>query len=89
MEQIMPLLQRIGEIAIPVLQQLAGKRDQAGASEAKRIDTDGFVHITPAQSIVSGTVSDPEQWIAEISHFIDGLSQAVQRELTQAAAFVA
>jgi uncharacterized protein (DUF362 family) len=88
MEQIMPLLQRIGEIAIPVLQQLAGKRDQAGASEAKRIDTDGFVHITPAQSIVSGTVSDPEQWIAEISRCIDGLSQAVQRELTQAA-FVA
>jgi uncharacterized protein (DUF362 family) len=84
MEQIMPLLLRIGEIAIPVLQQLAGRRDPAAASEAHRIDTDGFVHITPTQSIASGTTSDPEQWIAEISRFIDGFSQAVQRDLAQA-----
>ena len=84
MEQIMPLLQRISEIAIPLLQQLAGKLDPTGASEAKRIDTEGFVHITPTQSIASGTAADLEQWIAEISRFIDGLSQAVQRDLTKA-----
>jgi uncharacterized protein (DUF362 family) len=84
MEQIMPLLQRIGEIAIPLLQQLAGKRDPTGTSEARRTDTDGFVHITPPQSIALGTASNPEQWIAEFSSFIDGLSQAVQRDLTQA-----
>jgi uncharacterized protein (DUF362 family) len=84
MEQIMPLLQRVGEIAIPLLQRLAGPRDQTGASEACRIDTDGFVHITPTQSIAWGTASDPEQWIAEISRFIDGFSQAVQRDLAQA-----
>ncbi len=80
----MPLLQRVGEIALPLLQRLAGTRDQPGASEAYRTDTDGFVHITPTQSIAWGTASDPEQWIAEISRFIDGFSQAVQRDLTQA-----
>jgi hypothetical protein len=84
MEQIMPLLQRVGQIAIPLLQRLAGTRDQAGDSEKYRIDTDGFVHITPTQLIAWGTATEPEQWIAEISRFIDGFSQAVQRDLAQA-----
>jgi hypothetical protein len=84
MEQIMPLLQRVGEIALPLLQRLAGTRGQSGAREACRIDTDGFVHITPTQSVAWGTASDPEQWIAEILRFIDGFSQAVQRDLAQA-----
>jgi uncharacterized protein (DUF362 family) len=84
-EQIMPLLQRISDIAIPMLQRLAGEQDPTGTGEARSIDSDGFVHITPVQSTAQGTAPDLDQWIAEISRFMDGLSQAVRRDLTQAA----
>ena len=79
-EQLMPLLQRIGETAVPLLQQLAGKHDWAVAGGDHRIDADGFVHIIPAQSVAS----DTGQWIAECTRFIDGLGQAVRRDLTLA-----
>ena len=79
-EQLMPLLQQIGEIAMPLLQQFAGRHDRTVAGADHRIDADGFVHITPAQSVAS----DAEQWIAEITRFIDGLGQAVRRDLTLA-----
>ncbi|HME28162.1 MAG TPA: DUF362 domain-containing protein [Acetobacteraceae bacterium] len=77
-EQIMTLLHQIGEIAMPLLQQLSGKHDPVTAGASHRIDADGFVHITPAQSVAS----DPEQWAAEVTRFIDGLGQAVRRDLT-------
>jgi hypothetical protein len=79
-EQLMPLVQRIGETAVPLLQQLAGKHDWAVAGGDHRIDADGFVHIIPAQSVAS----DTGQWIAECTRFIDGLGQAVRRDLTLA-----
>ena len=84
MEQIMPLLQRVGEIAIPLLQRLAGTRGQSGAREACRIDTDGFVHIYAdpigrlGNCVRSGAVDRRD------FAFIDGFSQAVQRDLAQA-----
>ena len=52
-EQLMPLLQQIGEIAMPLLRQLAGRNDGTMAGADHRIDSDGFVHITPAQSAAS------------------------------------
>ena len=73
----MPLLQRIGETAMPLLRQFTGGHDRTVAGADHRIDADGFVHITPAQSVAS----DAEQWIAEITQFIDGLGQAVRRDL--------
>ncbi len=81
-EQFMALLQQIGEVAMPLLRQLTGKHDGTMADADHRIDSDGFVHITPAQP----ASPDPEQWIAEITRFIDGLGQAVRRDLTLARA---
>ena len=77
-EQLMPLLHRIGEIAVPLLQQLSGKHDPAAAGASHRIDADGFVHITPIPSVAS----DPQRWAAELARFIDGLGQAIRRDLT-------
>jgi hypothetical protein len=79
-EYLMPLLQQIGEVAMPFLRQLAGGNDGAMVGADHRIDSDGFVHITPAQS----TAPDPERWVAEITRFFDGLGQAVRRDLTLA-----
>ena len=79
-EQLMPLLQQIGEVAMPFLRQLTGKHGGTMSGADHRIDSDGFVHVTPAQS----ASPDPEQWLAEITRFIDGLGQAVQRDLTLA-----
>jgi uncharacterized protein (DUF362 family) len=79
-QQLIPLLQRIGETAMPFLQQFTGRHDRTVAGADHRIDADGFVHITPAQSVAS----DAEQWIAEITRFIDGLGKAVRRDLTLA-----
>ncbi len=84
-EQIMPLVQRAGEIALPLLHQLAGKRDPAASAATHRIDADGFAHITPAESMASEMTSDAGQWLAELVRFISGFSDAVRRDLTQAA----
>jgi uncharacterized protein (DUF362 family) len=81
-EQLMPLLQRISEAAMPLLRQLAGRHDQAVADAGRKTDADGFVHVTPALSDAHETAADPERWFAEITRFIDGLGQAVRRDLT-------
>ena len=80
-EQLMPLLRQIGEIAMPLLQQLAGKaRRHHGRCRSPhrrgrlRARHAGDSPLRPKR----------EQWIAEITRFIDGLGQAVQRDLTHA-----
>jgi uncharacterized protein (DUF362 family) len=83
-ERLLPMLERIGEIALPLLQQLSGRPDRTVAGADHRIDADGFIHITPAQSDASATAADPQRWSAEITRFIDGLGQAVRRDLTPA-----
>jgi hypothetical protein len=80
-EQLMPLLQRISEVAMPLLRQLAGKHDQTVAG-AGQTDADGFVHVTPALSAAHETAADPARWVAEMTRFIDGLGEAVRRDLT-------
>ena len=78
-EQLMPLLQRIGEGAMPLLARLAGRHaDMAGAGH--RTDPDGFVHVTPAES-GGNAAGDAEQWAAELARFIDGLGQAIRRDM--------
>jgi hypothetical protein len=74
----MPLVQRIGEAAAPLLQQLTGSHNRTLHGADHRIDSDGFVHIIPAEAVAS----DAEQWVAEFARFIDGLGQAVRRDLT-------
>jgi uncharacterized protein (DUF362 family) len=80
-ERLMPMLQRIGEIAMPLLQQLSGKHDQTVAGAEHRTDAEGFVHITPADPDACRTAADPDRWAAEITRFIADLGQAVRRDL--------
>jgi hypothetical protein len=83
-ERLMPLLQHIGAIALPLLRQLAGRSEHAAPDECHQVDADGFVHITPAQSITAEAVTEPEQWVAAVTRFADGLGQAMRRDLAQA-----
>jgi uncharacterized protein (DUF362 family) len=82
-ERLVPLLQRLGEVAMPLLQRVAGRPDRTGAGEDHRIDADGFVHIVPERYATSEARSDPEQWVGEITRFMDGLGAAVRRDLMQ------
>lgn len=70
-EQLVPLLERIGTIALPLLQR---------TRREGRIDADGFVHITPASGDNQPT-TDPAGWAAEITRFLDQLAAAVRRDL--------
>jgi hypothetical protein len=76
-EQIMPLLQRIGEIALPLLQRVA----QPAAEALHDTDADGFVHITPLAA--STPAAGLDGWAEEIGKFIDGLRLAAQRDVTE------
>ncbi len=78
-EWIMPLLQGAGEIAMPLLQLLSGKHDSATTHADGSLDADGFVHIAPMKT----TSSEPALWTEEIARFIDGLGQAVHRDMTR------
>jgi hypothetical protein len=80
-ERLMPMLQRLGELAIPLLRRLPDRQDQTVTGADRRIDPDGFIHITPAQPDGFRTAAGPDQWAAEIIRFIDGLGQAVRRDL--------
>ena len=82
-EQLMPLLQRIGEGAMPLLEQLAGRRDDILVA-GRRTDADGFVHVTPAESGRNATPTDPERWATELARFIDGFGQAMRRDAAPA-----
>ena len=81
-EQLMPLLQRIGEIAVPLLQQLARQHDRqqpmtVTASTQMALST-SFRHRRHSPT----GATDTDQWIAEFTRFIDGLSRPSQRDLT-------
>jgi hypothetical protein len=83
-EQLMPLLQRLGELAMPFLLRTAGQRDPSAADDARRTDADGFVHITPAPAATSDTAVNPDRWAHEIPEFVAGLGEAVRRDLARA-----
>ncbi len=82
-ELIMPLLTRIGDIAMPLLQGITSNRDGAPAPDTRRVDADGFVHITPVQPMVRDEASEPERWGREITRFLSGLGDALRRDLAQ------
>jgi uncharacterized protein (DUF362 family) len=69
-------LQQLMEIAAPVLAQLVGKRQQTGEQPGET-DAEGFIHIRPTEK----PPTKPELWVAELSRFIEGLNQAITRDL--------
>ena len=76
-EQLMPLLQKLGETAMPLLQRtLRGDTAQADASQWT--DADGFTHGT---SVTETSATEPDRWMAELSRFVEGLRRAAQRDL--------
>ncbi len=86
MEHLMPLLQRIGELVIPLLPDMSARQELAETNDDRKFDADGFVHITPASSspsIAATNVPGVERWVAEIARFIDGLRGAAQQDATQ------
>jgi uncharacterized protein (DUF362 family) len=72
-EQLMPWLQQLAELAAPLLQQLAGTRS---GDSTPHVDADGFVH-----GVALPSASDQQAWAGEIMRFIEGFSEAAQRDL--------
>jgi uncharacterized protein (DUF362 family) len=85
-EQLMPFLEQIGEILMPIMQRITGIARPIVAEGIQRADADGFVHITPASIAQSYTDENPleiDRWAQEIGRFVDGLRIAAQRDLMQ------
>jgi hypothetical protein len=86
MELLMPLVYRICEVAVPVLQRLTRGAEPSMTGERRRTDADGFVHITPASAAEPGAATampEPDRLIAEVLRFLDGFRRAVQRDFSQ------
>ena len=65
LEQLMPLLQKLGEIAMPLVQKIMQRAPQDTAESHQWVDADGFTHLLPA-TLEPATNSD--RWLSEISH---------------------
>jgi uncharacterized protein (DUF362 family) len=81
-EQLMPLLQKIGEIAMPLVQKIMQTSQPAVTGPQHRVDSDGFTHITPVAP-AQQTLAEPDRWLAEIGRFLEGFRLAAQRDLLQ------
>ena len=76
-EQLASLLTALGEAIAPLLQRAVQNH-----AEDQELDADGFVHIRP------GTVTESEppqidRWLGELTRFVGGLQQAMQRDMTE------
>jgi uncharacterized protein (DUF362 family) len=78
-EQLMPWLQRLTEIAAPMLARLS--QGQQLREPPNTTDPDGFVHVIPTAK----GQGEPDPWSAELSQFIESLCRAFARDLTQPA----
>jgi hypothetical protein len=76
MEQLMPMLQRVAEIATPLLQRFTNG-GAAMQQPAPQVDADGFVHVVPE------AITNPEldRLGAELSRFAAEFGQAVARDM--------
>jgi uncharacterized protein (DUF362 family) len=74
-----PLLRRAGEIIVPLLHGMNSATTTA-AQTPGTLDADGFIHARPNMNAESAPSS---AWIEQISHFVRGFSEAVQRDLEQ------
>jgi uncharacterized protein (DUF362 family) len=77
-EMLTAWLQRLIEIAAPLLAQLAGQKQRTGEQWGET-DVDGFTHIRPTEV----PPTSQEHWVTELSRFIEGLNQAIGRDLLQ------
>jgi hypothetical protein len=77
-EQLMPMLQKIGEIAMPLLQRMVMPASPDAVTANGWVDGDGFTHVAPAEG--SGT-DGTERWGAEIERFFNGFLSAAGRDL--------
>ncbi len=80
LEELMPLLQKLGEIAMPLVQKIMQRSRGESAEPKQWVDTDGFTHVLPATSEPS---EEPDRWLSEISRFFEGFRQAARRDLIQ------
>jgi len=72
-EQLASLLATLGETIAPLLQRTARQ-----AAAEQDVDADGFVHLRPD----AVTEAAPARWQEEITRFVSGLQQAVQRDMS-------
>jgi hypothetical protein len=87
LEQLMPLLEKIGEVAMPLVQKIMQTPNRAPTDPRRWIDTDGFTHIVPtasAQPNSTEPANATDRWIAEIARFVEGFRHAAQRDLLHA-----
>ena len=87
LEQLMPLIEKIGEVAMPLVQKIIQTPSAAPIDPSRWIDADGFTHIEPtaaAQPNSAEPTTGTDHWIAEIARFIEGFRHAAQRDLLHA-----
>jgi hypothetical protein len=83
-EQLMPVIERIGDIVTPLLQRLTRSNDALAADEPPQVDADGFVHVRPDPAMPAADTTNPtDRWIDEIARFIEGFRMAAQRDMAQ------
>ncbi|HLJ06525.1 MAG TPA: hypothetical protein VKT26_09650, partial [Acetobacteraceae bacterium] len=80
LEQLVPLLQKLGEAAMPLLHRIMQRSPPETTEPEQWVDADGFTHVLPATA-EAATGSD--RWLREISRFFEGFRQAAQRDLIQ------
>ena len=80
LEQLMPLLRKLGEIAMPLVQKIMQRAPRDTTEPRHWVDADGFTHVLPA---TLEPATDTDRWLSEISRFFEGFRQAAQRDLIQ------
>lgn len=84
LEQLMPLLEKFGEVAMPLVQRIMQRSNAATIDPHRWIDADGFTHILPTaatQPSSAEPTTATDRWIAEIARFVEGFGRAAQRDL--------
>ena len=80
LEQLVPLLQKLGEAAMPLLQRIMQRSPPETTEPEQWVDADGFTHVLPA---TAEAAIGSDRWLSEISRFFEGFRQAAQRDLIQ------
>ena len=81
MDRLVALLEPAGEIIGPLLGSLGLGTDRKHASTGIP-DPDGFVHMRPGAALSAEKAAAPA-WVQDITRFVEGFLEAVQRDLRQ------
>lgn len=79
-EQLMPLLQRVGEVALPLMQRVLRMQAPGRDGANHWTDADGFTHIMPTKDMPS---AEMDHWMEEIGQFLKGFREAAVRDLVR------